>query len=59
VAKAASRAADLRPIIEAIRSEGATSLRAIAAQLNARGIKPARGAQWQANPVKRVVDRTG
>src|SRR5689334_15226291 len=49
--KAASRAADLRPIIEAIRAEGATSLRSIAAQLNARGIKPARGAEWQANTV--------
>jgi DNA invertase Pin-like site-specific DNA recombinase len=57
VAKAASRAADLRPIIEVIRAEGATSLRAIAAQLNARGIKPARGVEWQANTVKRVLDR--
>jgi transposase len=41
--RAAERAADLAPIIAEIRAAGATSLRAIAAGLNERGIPTARG----------------
>ena len=56
--RGAARAADLRPIIEELQATGATSLRAIAAGLNARGIPTARGAgEWTAVPVQRVLER--
>lgn len=45
-AKAKAFAADVMPIIEAIRAEGHSSLRAIAGELNARGIVTARGGKW-------------
>lgn len=55
-AKAERRAADLAPIITEIRASGATSLREIAAALNARGIPTARGGQWSAVQVSRIID---
>jgi DNA invertase Pin-like site-specific DNA recombinase len=56
--RAASRAADLAPIIDELRASGLTSLRAIAAELNKRDIPTSRGdAEWSANQVKRVLDR--
>jgi DNA invertase Pin-like site-specific DNA recombinase len=54
-AAAASRVADLAPIIAEIRSAGAASLRQIAAALNARNIKTPRGNEWSAAQVLRVV----
>lgn len=45
-AKSAAFAADVAPIIAAIRADGHASLRAIAAELNARGIMTARGGKW-------------
>jgi hypothetical protein len=55
-----ARAADLRPIIEELQATGATSLRAIAAGLNARGIPTARGSgEWSAVQVARALDRIG
>lgn len=56
--RAATRNADLRPIIDDIRSGGAGSLRGIAAGLNERGIPTARGATWTGVQVKRVLDAT-
>lgn len=56
-AKAQSRAVDLLPIIEDIRSSGATTLQAIADTLNARGIPTARGGTWAPVQVSRVVAR--
>src|SRR5579862_391802 len=50
------RAADLVPVINAIKAEGASSLREIAAGLNARGIATARGGEWSAVQVLRVVE---
>ena len=45
--------------IESIRQAGATSLRAIAAALEARGIRtPRGGTAWTAIAVKRVLDRS-
>src|SRR5258708_29116761 len=41
--RAAARAADLGPTVKALQAAGATSLRAIAASLNAQGIPTARG----------------
>jgi DNA invertase Pin-like site-specific DNA recombinase len=52
-----SRAADLAPIIAAIRATGATSLRALAAGLNDRGIPAARGGAWGASQVQKVIAR--
>jgi DNA invertase Pin-like site-specific DNA recombinase len=54
--KAAKHASDLMPIIEDIRATGASTLREIAAELNERGIPAARGGEWQAGQVKRVLD---
>jgi DNA invertase Pin-like site-specific DNA recombinase len=52
------RAIDLAPIITDLRVTGATSLRAIAAGLNARAIPTARGGAWSAVQVKRVLERS-
>jgi DNA invertase Pin-like site-specific DNA recombinase len=53
--KASKRAADLLPEIEASRTEGADSLREIAAALNERGIHAPRGGEWQAVQVQRIL----
>ncbi len=55
--KAAARTADLAPIIADIRAAGASSLREIAAGLNARRIRTARGGEWSAVQVKRVLEQ--
>ena len=56
-ASAHRHAGDLEPIIAAVRAGGATSLREIAAGLNTRGVQTARGGEWSANQVKRVLER--
>jgi DNA invertase Pin-like site-specific DNA recombinase len=53
--KATARAADLRPIIDGIKATSATSLRAIAAELDARGVPAPRGGRWSATAVMRVA----
>jgi hypothetical protein len=55
--RAATRAADIAPTIAEIKASGATSLRAIAAGLNARDIPTARGGQWTSPQVRRVLGR--
>lgn len=55
---AASRAADLAPVIAELQAAGCTSLRAIAAGLNERKIPTARGGEWSAVQVMRVIERT-
>jgi len=55
--EALERAKALSPIFAEIRSAGATSLRQIATALNDRGIPTARGEQWTAMQVRRVLDR--
>ncbi|WP_395622338.1 recombinase family protein [Sphingomonas daechungensis] len=50
-------AANVLPIIAEIRAAGATSLRAIASALNARGIRTARGGKWEAATVQNVARR--
>ena len=54
-AKAKGRAVDLAPTIADLRASGATSLREIAAGLNERGIPTARGGEWSAVQVQRVL----
>lgn len=50
-------AAETLPIIMAIRKSGLTSLRGIAIALNNRGIRTARGGQWQVSNVRNVLKR--
>lgn len=56
VEAARNRTADFAPIIAEIRASGATSLRRIAAELNARNIKTPRGGEWSAAQVMRTLD---
>jgi histidinol dehydrogenase len=58
VEKANRKAADVAQIIADVQASGASSLRQIAAALNDRGIPAARGGEWTAIQVKRVVDRS-
>lgn len=46
----------LRPLLESMRGQGLT-LAAIAAELNQRGIRTARGKQWQATTVRNLLSR--
>ena len=52
-------AENVLPIIERIRASGVTSLRGIAAVLDARGVRTARGGKWKAMQVGAVLKRTG
>jgi DNA invertase Pin-like site-specific DNA recombinase len=52
-------ALDLAQVVEDIRAGGATSLRAIAAELNARGMLTRRGGQWHVSTVMNLLDRLG
>lgn len=54
-AKAQKHAEVVLPEIEAIQAEGITSLGGIAKALNEREVPTARGGQWQAVQVKRVL----
>src|SRR5665213_4197476 len=45
------------PIIEGVRRSGASSLSAIAAALNARGIRSARGGRWHVSAIRNVWAR--
>ena len=54
---AKSRAADLAPVIEDIRTAGANSLRSIAKELSERGISAPRGGVWSAAQVRAAIAR--
>ena len=58
-ARSAACASDLAPIIADIKATGANSLREIAAELNGRGKPTARGGEWSAVQVQRVMNRAG
>jgi DNA invertase Pin-like site-specific DNA recombinase len=51
-------AANIWPLIEAMRSKGVTDLRGLASALNARGVRTARGGRWHVSNVKNVIDRS-
>jgi DNA invertase Pin-like site-specific DNA recombinase len=57
VDQALARAANVLPVIREIQDAGCSTLREIASALNRRGIQTARGAEWTAMAVKRVMDR--
>ena len=52
---ARERIADVRPVIESIRTAGITTLKGIAEALNARTIPAPRGGSWSAVQVSRVL----
>jgi DNA invertase Pin-like site-specific DNA recombinase len=56
-ANAASFAADLAPVLADIQAAGTTSLRAIAAELTARGIRTRRGGGWGVGNVKGLLHK--
>lgn len=56
-ANADAHAARVLPVIEAIRKAGATSLRAIAAELTARAVPTVRGGAWSAMQVSNILKR--
>ena len=56
-ASADLHAANILPIIREAQKAGATTLRAVAEALNARGISTARGGSWHAMSVKNILDR--
>jgi DNA invertase Pin-like site-specific DNA recombinase len=56
-ANAVRHASNVLPIIREIQRAGATSLRAIADALNARGVPTARGGRWQAQTVSNALAR--
>jgi DNA invertase Pin-like site-specific DNA recombinase len=58
IARNADRhAEDLRAVVEDIRAGGATSLRAIAAEMNGRGILTRRGGRWHVSTVMLLLNR--
>jgi DNA invertase Pin-like site-specific DNA recombinase len=54
---ALTRAHDLADVLEDVEKQGHTTLAAIAAELNRRGIKTARGGMWHASSVANVRRR--
>lgn len=50
-------AQDLAPVLAAIRADGHTSLRAIATELNDRGMLTRRGGQWHVSNVRNLIWR--
>jgi len=56
-AEADRAASNVLPIIAEIRRSGATTLRAIAEALNARGVSTPRGGRWHAMSVRNVLAR--
>jgi DNA invertase Pin-like site-specific DNA recombinase len=53
--EARRRASDVIPVIQAIQSDGVTTLRGIAQKLNERGIPAPRGGNWSPMQVSRVL----
>ncbi len=51
-------AANVLPIVEAIRVSGVTTLAGIADALNARGVRSARGGQWHVSSVQHLLTRS-
>jgi DNA invertase Pin-like site-specific DNA recombinase len=58
-ANALKRASNLRTILDDMRAQGVTSVRAIAAELNARSILTPRGGSWHPTSAARLLARLG
>jgi DNA invertase Pin-like site-specific DNA recombinase len=55
--EASNRAIELKPVIESLRNEGVSSVRAIADALNARKIPTTKGKRWHSTSVQRLLGR--
>jgi DNA invertase Pin-like site-specific DNA recombinase len=53
----AAFAANVMPVIDALRTAGIADLRSLAGALNNRGIRTARSGRWHVSNVKNVIDR--
>ena len=51
-------AANVLPVVDAIRASGITTLAGIADALNARGVRSARGGKWHVSAVQNLLART-
>ena len=51
-------AANVRPMIEALRASGVTSFAGLATALNERNVRTARGARWHATSVRNLLERS-
>jgi DNA invertase Pin-like site-specific DNA recombinase len=58
-ASARKTALSLKPIIQQLRADGITTVRAIAEALNARKIQTPQGRQWHSTSVHRLLTRLG
>ena len=56
-ANAEHRAANLRAFVDDLRTQGVSSVRAIAAELNERGILTPRGGAWHPTSAARLLSR--
>ena len=56
-AKADQHAADLRPVVEEIRTAGTTSNKGLARELNRLGVLTPRGGRWHPTGVARLLER--
>jgi hypothetical protein len=56
-AKAEARADELAALVQEIKANGATTVRAIAAELNRQGIQSPRGGEWSPSSVHRLLGR--
>jgi DNA invertase Pin-like site-specific DNA recombinase len=56
--RATLRASSIAPMIQLIKTTGTTSLRGIAYRLNESGVKTARGGDWSAVQVSRIMGAT-
>lgn len=56
-ANADAFAESLSPVLQDIRGQGHATLRAIAAELNARGIRTRRGGRWHVSTVRNLIRR--
>lgn len=57
IASADEFAANIHPVITALKATGVTSLAGIAASLNTRGVRTARGGAWHASTVRNLLAR--
>jgi hypothetical protein len=54
---AEAHASDLAPLLEDLKMQGITSLRAIADALNERGMLTRRGGRWWVSNVRNLLER--
>ncbi|WP_234992367.1 recombinase family protein [Roseisalinus antarcticus] len=59
VANADLHAASLAPVVRKLQTQGHSTLRALAAQLNASGMQTRRGGRWHVSSVRNLLKRIG